>query len=207
MELPFDGAISTFFEQDAPEAVRAAIKRAEKGDILSPTYPHSERMPSKAYKKNSPAYKSNWSNSRRGPKKQVHASQLSLKAATPQEKAAQSSASVKILILAAHALLHSPSQRKKNKPNGIFNATLIICLQAVKLSSMTAAGTIAALSNMFSASAHKIKENISSPKLPPLRRCSSMKAFTSSNFGSMSAAPNSFAAFWAAKVIRSNSGN
>ncbi|MFY9468040.1 MAG: polyphosphate kinase 2 [Lentibacter algarum] len=51
MELPFDGAISTFFEQDAPEAVRAAIKRAEKGDILSPTYPHSERMPSKAYEK------------------------------------------------------------------------------------------------------------------------------------------------------------
>jgi len=51
MELPFDVAISTFFEQDAPEAVRAAIKRAEKGDILSPTYPHSERMPSKAYEK------------------------------------------------------------------------------------------------------------------------------------------------------------
>ncbi len=49
MGLPFDGAISTYFEDDAPDAVRNAIKRAEKGDILSPNYPHSERMPRKAY--------------------------------------------------------------------------------------------------------------------------------------------------------------
>lgn len=51
MELPFDGAISTFFEQDAPEAVRDAIRRADKDDILSSGYPHSERMPRKTYKK------------------------------------------------------------------------------------------------------------------------------------------------------------
>ncbi|MFK7937823.1 MAG: polyphosphate kinase 2 [Roseovarius sp.] len=51
MELPFDGAITTFFEQDAPADVRNAIKRGEKGDILSPAYPHSERMPRKAYEK------------------------------------------------------------------------------------------------------------------------------------------------------------
>lgn len=49
MELPFEGAISTYFEQDAPEPVRAAIRRAQKGDILSPSYPHSTRMPRKPY--------------------------------------------------------------------------------------------------------------------------------------------------------------
>ena len=48
---PFDGAISAFFETGAPEAVRNAIKRAEKGDILDPGYPHSEKMPRKAYEK------------------------------------------------------------------------------------------------------------------------------------------------------------
>ena len=51
MELPFDGAISTYFETQAPDEVRNAIRRADKGDILSPNYPHSERMPRKAYEK------------------------------------------------------------------------------------------------------------------------------------------------------------
>lgn len=49
MELPFDGAISDFFKNDAPDDVRNAIKRSEKGDILSASYPHSDRMPRKAY--------------------------------------------------------------------------------------------------------------------------------------------------------------
>jgi polyphosphate kinase 2 len=48
---PFDGAISAFFENEAPEAIRNAIKRGEKGDILDAAYPHSERMPRKAYEK------------------------------------------------------------------------------------------------------------------------------------------------------------
>ena len=51
MDLPFDGAISAFYENDAPDAIRNAIARAEKGDVLSPSYPHSERMPRKAYEK------------------------------------------------------------------------------------------------------------------------------------------------------------
>ncbi|SLN35916.1 Polyphosphate kinase 2 (PPK2) [Roseovarius albus] len=51
MDLPFDGAITKYFEHDAPVEVRNAIRRAEKGDILSNTYPHSERMPRKAYEK------------------------------------------------------------------------------------------------------------------------------------------------------------
>lgn len=51
MDLPFDGAISKFFEDEAPVAVRDAIKRGEKGDILSPSYPHAERLARKPYER------------------------------------------------------------------------------------------------------------------------------------------------------------
>ena len=51
MELPFDGAISAFFNNDAPDDIRDAIKRAEKGDILTSSYPHSERLARKVYDK------------------------------------------------------------------------------------------------------------------------------------------------------------
>lgn len=51
MPLPFDGAISTFFNDHAPDNVRNGIRRAEKGDILSPTYPHSERLARKVYER------------------------------------------------------------------------------------------------------------------------------------------------------------
>ncbi len=50
-DKPFDGAISAFYENDAPDAVRNAIRRADKGDILDPGYPYSERMPRKTYEK------------------------------------------------------------------------------------------------------------------------------------------------------------
>lgn len=49
MSLPFDGAITDFFENGAPKGIRAQIKDADKEDILSPTYPHRERMKRKAY--------------------------------------------------------------------------------------------------------------------------------------------------------------
>jgi len=51
MELPFDGAISKFYETEAPKEIRNAILRADKDDILSGAYPHSERLPRKAYEK------------------------------------------------------------------------------------------------------------------------------------------------------------
>ena len=51
MELPFDGAISAFYDTDTPEPVRNAIRRGDKDDILDPSYPYSERMPRKAYEK------------------------------------------------------------------------------------------------------------------------------------------------------------
>lgn len=44
MNLPFDGAISEFFESTAPSAVREAIKAGGKKDILSDTYPHARVM-------------------------------------------------------------------------------------------------------------------------------------------------------------------
>ncbi|MBK0328319.1 polyphosphate kinase 2 [Rhodobacteraceae bacterium F11138] len=49
MQLPFDGAISKFFESDAPREVRNAIRRAEKGEVLGSDYPHSEKMARKVY--------------------------------------------------------------------------------------------------------------------------------------------------------------
>ncbi|MGR3289950.1 MAG: polyphosphate kinase 2 [Paracoccaceae bacterium] len=41
MPLPFDGAISSFFEKEAPEQVRDAIRNAGKNHILSESYPYS----------------------------------------------------------------------------------------------------------------------------------------------------------------------
>lgn len=51
MNLPFDGAISAFYENDAPDDVRAMVKSAKKGEILSETYPHKKRMGRKAYER------------------------------------------------------------------------------------------------------------------------------------------------------------
>ena len=51
MTKPFDGAISAFAESEAPEHIRKTIARADKDDMLSDSYPHSERMSGKAYDK------------------------------------------------------------------------------------------------------------------------------------------------------------
>ena len=44
MDLPFDGAISKFYADDAPEDVRKAIEGAGKDDMLDPSYPYAEEM-------------------------------------------------------------------------------------------------------------------------------------------------------------------
>jgi len=49
MDLPFDGAISRFFKEDAPQEVREAIGHAGKNDILSDSYPHDARMKRSKY--------------------------------------------------------------------------------------------------------------------------------------------------------------
>lgn len=49
MSLPFDGAISAFHKDDAPDAVREAIKDADKDDMLDPSYPYADRMKRKHY--------------------------------------------------------------------------------------------------------------------------------------------------------------
>jgi len=50
MNLPFDGAISDYFKNGAPDDVREAIKQRKKGQIINPSYPHEERMDKDDYK-------------------------------------------------------------------------------------------------------------------------------------------------------------
>ncbi len=49
MTLPFDGAISSFFDNDAPDAVRAAIENRKKGQILGDAYPYEKKMKTSDY--------------------------------------------------------------------------------------------------------------------------------------------------------------
>ncbi|MDD9978123.1 MAG: polyphosphate kinase 2 [Boseongicola sp.] len=49
MTLPFDGAISAFFENEAPADVKEAIETAGKRDVLSDSYPFSSEMKSGDY--------------------------------------------------------------------------------------------------------------------------------------------------------------
>jgi polyphosphate kinase 2 len=49
MDLPFDGGISRFYNDCAPDAVRSAIADAKKGEILNPDYPYDKRMKRAAY--------------------------------------------------------------------------------------------------------------------------------------------------------------
>lgn len=49
MQLPFDGAISTYYQDIAPEDVRQAIANAGAKDILDSNYPHDSRLRRKAY--------------------------------------------------------------------------------------------------------------------------------------------------------------
>lgn len=44
MDLPFDGAISAFFKNDAPKSIRKAIEDGRKRDILSDDYPYERWM-------------------------------------------------------------------------------------------------------------------------------------------------------------------
>lgn len=49
MSLPFDGAISEFFEMHAPAPIREAIRAAGKDDLINPAYPYATEMSSKTY--------------------------------------------------------------------------------------------------------------------------------------------------------------
>lgn len=51
MNLPFEGAISTFYKEKTPNEIRDAIQSAEGKEILNPSYPYSEKMKRKAYEK------------------------------------------------------------------------------------------------------------------------------------------------------------
>lgn len=49
MSLPFDGAISEFYENEAPSELRAAIANAGKKDIIADGYPYALSMKKKLY--------------------------------------------------------------------------------------------------------------------------------------------------------------
>ena len=49
MPLPFDGAISKFYKNGAPDEVRKAIKDGDNKDILDPSYPYDRWMKKKEY--------------------------------------------------------------------------------------------------------------------------------------------------------------
>ena len=51
MDRPFDGAISAYFENDAPQELREAIRDAGKGRVLDPGYPYDDRLKKKRYSK------------------------------------------------------------------------------------------------------------------------------------------------------------
>ncbi len=47
--LPFDGEISRYFREEAPEAVREEIETHKKGDILATNYPYQDRWKRSEY--------------------------------------------------------------------------------------------------------------------------------------------------------------
>lgn len=49
MNLPFDGGISAFYENGAPQHVKTAIAGAKKGRILNSDYPYPKRMDRETY--------------------------------------------------------------------------------------------------------------------------------------------------------------
>lgn len=49
MSLPFDGAISAFYDTAAPEDIRTAIREGDKKDILAKTYPYDRWMKKSGY--------------------------------------------------------------------------------------------------------------------------------------------------------------
>ncbi|MFP5510057.1 MAG: polyphosphate kinase 2 [Alphaproteobacteria bacterium] len=49
MSLPFNGAISAFYDTHAPEAIRMAIRAAGKDDLINPDYPYATEMGGKDY--------------------------------------------------------------------------------------------------------------------------------------------------------------
>lgn len=49
MALPFDGAISAFYENDAPKDIRESIRDGDNKDILSDSYPYDKRIDKDEY--------------------------------------------------------------------------------------------------------------------------------------------------------------
>ena len=93
MELPFDGAISAYYKNDAPNDIRTAIKSADKDDILSSSYPHDNRMGRKAYEREMAALQIELVKLQSWVRETGPALQWSLKVVMPLAKAAPSGVS------------------------------------------------------------------------------------------------------------------
>ncbi len=61
MTLPFDGAITRFHDEEAPKAIRKAIKQGGKRDILSDDYPYDAEMDKVDYEAEIEALQLDWS--------------------------------------------------------------------------------------------------------------------------------------------------
>lgn len=51
MDKPFNGAITRFYEEDAPDDIRTAVAQRNGDPILGPDYPYDDRMGRKSYEK------------------------------------------------------------------------------------------------------------------------------------------------------------
>jgi len=49
MDLPFDGAISKYYQNDAPKELRQIIERAGKDGVTDPRFPYPQELPRKEY--------------------------------------------------------------------------------------------------------------------------------------------------------------
>ena len=141
---PFDGAITRYFEDDAPEAIRAALKTAEISDILDPTYPYAARMENSLYMAEMTALQIELA--------KFHAwvretGQRIAVIFEGRDAAGKGGAIVRVM----ENLNPRVAQIVALKPrrgNGIFSATSSICQAAGKFGSLIAHGIIGALWNM-----------------------------------------------------------
>ena len=191
MSKPFDGAISAYFEKKAPKEIREAIRRADKDDILSASYPYSEEMKGKAYDKQMAALQIELM------KLQRHVKESGERVAILFEgrDAAGKGGTIKRFREnlnprgARVVALGKPSDTEATQ--WYLQRYIDHLPSGGEIVFFAAAGTTAALWKRSSASAPRRSASISSPRCRTSRRCWSRRASSSSSSGSTSAAPSS----------------
>ena len=202
MTLPFDGAISAFFENDAPEEIRNALKRADKDEILSSSYPYSEEMKKKAYQK------------------EMDALQIEL---VKMQRWAKATGQRVAMVFEGRDAAGKGGTIKRFRENLNPRGARVVALSKPSdteatqwyfqryIDHLPAGGEIVfydrswynrgVVEKVFDFCTEAQREH-SSPRWWSSKRCWWKKASASSSSGSMSAAPNSSAASWTASAIR-----